>query len=261
VASLDPSAWSKLQERLGLDDTEIPRWRSVGEALVDNLDPESLVYEQFTGFFELDEERAADLADRPFGGDMLLGVERVRRTQVVKQADVLMLPLTLPEAASDEVWRANYECYEPRTSHGSSLSPAVHAAVAARIGALEDADWYFRLAAGIDLENRMGNAAQGVHIATMGGLWQAAVMGFGGVRAEADALRLDPRLPPSWEGLSFPVRWRGTRVHVEVVGDTLTVRLDGQARVAVGTEPASTLEAGHFVARRQGDGWSALEAP
>lgn len=259
LATLDPSGWSKLQLRLALDGGEVSRWRAVADALVDNFDPDSLVYEQFNGFRQLEETRAAELAPRPFGGDSLLGVEHVRRTQVVKQADVLMLPLTLPDVAPADVWRANYEFYEPRTSHGSSLSPAVHAAVAARVGAVDDADAYFRLAAGIDLDNRMGNASQGVHIATMGGLWQAAVMGFGGVRAEADALRIDPHAPTTWKGLSFPVRWHGTRVQVDVVPDTLRLRLEGPATVGVGTAPASRLESGRFVARRQGDGWGPLQ--
>jgi len=60
------------------------------------------------------------------------------------------------------------------------------------------------MAAGVDLHDRMGNAAPGVHVATMGGLWQAPVTGFGGARPEGDVLRIDPRLPPDWEGSPSP---------------------------------------------------------
>jgi kojibiose phosphorylase len=155
---------------------------------------------------------------------------------------------------------ANYRHYEPRTCHGSSLSPAIHAAVAARCGFLDDAEQYFRMSAGVDLDDRMGNAAQGVHIATMGGLWQAAVIGFGGVGPDGDSLRVDPRLPPSWNGLSFPVRWRGTRVDVEIRPDGLRLTLDGPAVVAAGTGPAVPLAAGCYGAGRSDDGWSSLEA-
>jgi trehalose/maltose hydrolase-like predicted phosphorylase len=183
-------------------------------------------------------------------------VERLRRTQVVKQADVLMLGVLLPDEVDPEVQAVNYRYYEPRTSHGSSLSPAMHALIAARVGDLDDALGYFHLAGGVDLDNRMGNAADGVHIATMGGLWQAAVFGFGGVRADGEAVRIDPRLPSAWSGLTFPVQWRGTRISVTVRADEVELELDGPARVAVGPGPAANLGAGRFVARPGDHGWA-----
>ena len=260
VAQLDRSAWERLQARLELRTSELDWWARVGEGLVDGFDPESLLYEQFAGFFALEDVRAVDLAPRPFPADTVLGAHRVHGAQVVKQADVLMLGHMLPEVVPPEVLAANYGYYEPRTSHGSSLSPPVHAAVAARVGALDDAEHYFRMAAAIDLDDRMGNSALGVHLATMGGLWQAATFGFGGVRADGDALRIDPRIPPSWQGLTFSVRWRGTRVGVDVGSDLLRVDLDGPLTVGVGTDPSRPMGAGHFVARRQGSRWSGLEA-
>ena len=85
---------------------------------------------------------------------------------------------------------ANLRYYEPITSHGSSLSPGIHAALAARLGQVGMAAEAFRMAADIDLSDNMGNAARGLHMATMGGLWQAAVMGFGGVRRDDETLVL-----------------------------------------------------------------------
>ena len=259
LPTLDRPAWSRLQGQLGLRSAEVRRWGEVAERLVDGFDPESLLYEQFAGFFRLEDIRAVDVAPRPFTADTILGAPRVRGAQVVKQADVLMLPIMLPDVPT-AVAEANYRYYEPRTSHGSSLSPAAHAAVAARIGALDDAERYFRLAAAIDLDDQMGNAAQGLHLANMGCLWQAAVIGFGGVRPGDSALHLDPRLPPGWEGLTFAVRWRGARVGVEIRPDTLAVELDRPAPVALGTEAPVELGAGRFVARRLDRKWSALQA-
>ncbi len=246
-----------LAARLGVGDGDRGRWRAVADRLVDNFDPATLLYEQFDGFYDLEPVRAVDLAPRPFTGEMVVGVERLRTTQVVKQADVILLGVLLPEEVAPDVQAANYRHYEPLTSHGSSLSPAIHALVAARVGDLDAARGYFELAGGVDLHNRMGNAADGVHIATMGGLWQAAVFGFGGVRADGDgdAMRLDPRIPPAWRGLGFTVRWRGARVDVAVRGDTLDVDLDRVATVALGAGPARRLEAGHHGARREGAGW------
>jgi kojibiose phosphorylase len=242
--------------RLGVGVDERRQWDEVAGRLVDNFDPTTLVYEQFAGFFDLEAVRAVDLADRPFTGEMVVGVDRLRTTQVVKQADVIMLGLLLPDEVGPAVQAANYRHYEPLTSHGSSLSPAMHALVAARVGDLDEARAYFDLAGGVDLHNRMGNAAEGVHIATMGGLWQAAVLGFGGVRADRDAVRIDPRVPPKWAGLAFSVRWRGSRISVEVRGAGLDVELDGPARVALGRGTPEPLEAGHHRARLGAEGWS-----
>jgi trehalose/maltose hydrolase-like predicted phosphorylase len=242
--------------RLGVTPGDRERWEEVADGLVVLFDPETKLYEQFAGFFGLEDVRSVDLAPRPFTGEMVVGVDRLRTTQVVKQADVIMLGVLLPDEVDDDVQSVNYRHYEPRTSHGSSLSPAMHALVAARVGDAADALSYFHLAGGVDLDNRMGNAADGVHIATMGGLWQAAVFGFGGVRADGDAVRIDPRVPPTWDRLSFAVRWRGTRIAVDVRGDTLELDLDGPALVGVGTGAPVTLAAGRFVARREGDAWT-----
>ena len=57
-------------------------------------------------------------------------------TQVSKQADVTQLFALHPHAYSREMMRANYDYYEPRTQHGSSLSYSVYAMVAAWIGIL-----------------------------------------------------------------------------------------------------------------------------
>jgi len=259
LPTIDAGAWATLTGRLDLGPAEVAGWEAVAAGLADGFDPDTRLYEQFAGFFDLEDIRAVDLAARPFTGEMVVGVERLRHTQVVKQADVVMLAHMLPESVPPEVAAANYDYYEPRTCHGSSLSPAIHAAVAARLGTLDQAMTYFRAAASLDLRDQMGNAAKGVHIATMGGLWQAAVFGFGGVQAARHSVRIDPHLPPTWETLAFPLHWRGTLIDVEVTSAALRLHLDGPATVAVGTGAPSELRRGSFVAHRQGDRWSAVE--
>jgi trehalose/maltose hydrolase-like predicted phosphorylase len=111
---------------------------------------------------------------------------------------------------------ANFRYYEPRCDHGSSLSQATHALVAARLGDTELALSYFRSAASIDLAEDAARSSGGVHIATMGGLWQVAVFGFAGLSFLDDALALDPRLPAQWNSLGFRVQWRGRRLRVQI---------------------------------------------
>jgi trehalose/maltose hydrolase-like predicted phosphorylase len=171
--------------------------------------------------------------------DVLLGAERTRRSQVIKQADVVMLVALLPERYPRAAQETNYRYYEPRCGHGSSLSPAAHALVAARLGDAEGALRYFHQAAAIDLDDTIGTAAQGVHVATLGGLWQAAVLGFAGLGLAADGLRLAPCLPTSWRRLRFAVEWHGRRVRVEIEGESQTV--------------TATLERGHPLALHLGE--------
>lgn len=148
--------------------------------------------------------------------DVLLGPERTRGSQVIKQADVLMLFALLQERFPLELRRANFSYYEPRCCQGSSLSPAIHAWLAARLGDVERAKQWFHEAAAIDLDDAMGNSAAGVHIAMLGGLWQAVVFGFAGLRLRADGVELDPRLPADWHELSFRLRWRGRRLSISL---------------------------------------------
>ena len=98
---------------------------------------------------------------------------------------------------------ANFRFYEPRCGHGSSLSRGMHALVAAQLGEMDLAIRYFQETAATDLADTGDSSAGGVHIAALGGLWQAAVFGFAGLSLRADALGLNPRLPPAWQSLGF----------------------------------------------------------
>ncbi len=253
----DPRAWQALAGRLALSRKELERWRAVSEKLVDGFDPETLLYEQFGGFFDLEDVNAAKLARRPYAGDVVLAREHVQRTQLLKQADVLMLPVMLPEVVPSQAVLANYRYYEPRTSHGSSLSPAIHALVAARIGELEDALEYFDMAASIDLGDA-GSSALGIHAATLGGLWQAATFGFGGVYPDGDCLRVDPRLPRKWQRLCFPLAWRGGRVEVDCDHEEVHLTLSAAATVALGSSSPRALAPGRYVARGEPGSWAPL---
>jgi kojibiose phosphorylase len=148
--------------------------------------------------------------------DVLLGHGRVQRTQILKQADVVMLLYLLGDRFPARVREANFRYYERRTDHGSSLSPPIHAAMAAQLGDVELAMRYLRQTAEIDLANGMGNAARGVHAAALGGLWQAVVFGFAGLALPSEGPRLEPRLPQRWGGLRFTIQWRGARVPVDL---------------------------------------------
>jgi trehalose/maltose hydrolase-like predicted phosphorylase/hydroxymethylpyrimidine pyrophosphatase-like HAD family hydrolase len=218
LGSRRPERWAALAERLGVTLAELEQWRDVAARLVTGPDPSTGLFEQFAGFFNLEPVDLAAYTPRAAPMDVLLGRERTQRSQVIKQADVVMLLALLWDRVPPAVRAANFRYYEPRCGHGSSLSPAIHALVAARLGDLPVAERYFHQSAAIDLHDSMGNAAGGVHIGALGGLWQAAVFGFAGVRLERDGLRLDPHLPEIWTGLRFAVQWRRRTVRFQVHG-------------------------------------------
>ena len=218
-----PSQWADLQQRLQLASAELETWRQVGERIVTGFDPATGLYEQFTGFSNLEYIDLASITPPSPTIDLVLGQERTSQSQVVKQADVVMLLALLWDTFTPEVRAANFAYYAPRSSQGSSLSPAIHALVAARLGDVATAEGYFRWAAEIDERDIRRDTSLGVHIATQGGVWQAAVLGFAGLSSRADGLRLDPHLPPRWRALAFTAHWHGRRVRVTLRQETHTM--------------------------------------
>ncbi|HEX7090337.1 MAG TPA: glycosyl hydrolase family 65 protein [Longimicrobiales bacterium] len=204
-----PERWRELERRLGVEPGEPESWGDIAAAMYTGFDPATGLFEQFRGYHALEEVDLAAYDLRSGPADVLLGRERTRRSKVLKQADVVLLMYLLWDRFTPEVRQANFRYYEPRCAHGSSLSPSIHALVAARLGEVEIARHYFRQAAQIDLANNMGNAAGGVHGAALGGLWQAAVFGFAGLHFGQNGPEVGPHLPPGWRGLRFPIRWRG----------------------------------------------------
>jgi trehalose/maltose hydrolase-like predicted phosphorylase len=204
---------------------ERAEWLRLADALVDGYDPATGLYEQFAGFYRLEPLVIADIAPRrPIAADLLLGAERVRSGQVLKQADVLMLHHLVPEEVAPGSLAANLSFYEPRTAHGSSLSPAIHAGLFARAGRMDEAVAALDIAARIDLDDLTGTTAGGVHLATMGGLWQAIAFGFAGLRPHGHALVVTPRLPERWTSLEFRLRFRGRPLALTIDHETVSVR-------------------------------------
>jgi trehalose/maltose hydrolase-like predicted phosphorylase len=223
-----PDHAAVLREKLALDDDELADWRDAIERLVTGFDPATGIYEQFAGFHSLEPLDLTAYGDRTVPIDVVIGRERTRRSQVVKQADVVALIALLPEEFPGAIAEKNFRHYEPRCSHGSSLSAGMHALVAARLGHPELALRY-RRTAGTDLDLDPSSAG-GVRIAGLGSLWQAVIRGFAGLDLMGDTLGIDPRLPPEWRSLSFRVCWRGRSVAIRMAERTVQATLiEGEA--------------------------------
>jgi Glycosyl hydrolase family 65 central catalytic domain/Glycosyl hydrolase family 65, C-terminal domain len=236
--NLRKAALAIADQDAGARDRERQHWLELADALVDGYDPSTGIYEQFAGYMGLEQLFIADVAPRrPIAADLLLGAERVASSQLIKQADVLMLHHLVPDEVKPGSLDANLAFYEPRTAHGSSLSPGVHAAVMARAGNTEQALEALRLTSRIDLDNLTGTTATGLHLATMGSLWQALTVGFAGIRPKPDRLLIDPRTPDAWRRMEVRIRFRNSRVRIVIEHDRLRLEASQPVPIEVGHGP------------------------
>ena len=211
-----PDKAAELEARLGLTQERLAHWADVIGCLHILYDPETGLMEQFEGFFDLDDVDLSAYESRSTSMQMLLGIEETQRYQVIKQPDVLMLLYLLEDRYDQDVLQTNWDYYTPRTdlAYGSSLGPAIQALLAARLGEVALAHSHFIHAARTDLQDVRGNAADGIHAATAGGLWQAVVFGFAGLRLDQEGYTVTPHLPAHWERLSISFRYRGENVRL-----------------------------------------------
>jgi trehalose/maltose hydrolase-like predicted phosphorylase len=255
-----PSDWTAISARLALTTDEAATWQGIADALVTGLDPETGLFEQFEGYFDLQD---VDVIGHRRGDiEAFVGPEQVRQSKMIKQADVVALCLLLWEQWPRAVHEANFRYYEPRTAHGSSLSPALHALVAARLGDGALARHYMQQASDIDLADKRGSAAGGVHMAALAGLWQAAVFGVAGVRAREDGIALTPQLPQGWTQLGCCVQWRGCRLSLMFAADPARIEVavegSGELTIAIIDGPACRAYAGRqYIATRGRSTWEA----
>jgi len=206
--------FSELSEKLKLTMRETSEWANVMKRLYVPLPGKDGVIEQFEGFFDLKPVKLSQNEKTQAPISRLFDWKSVNQMRIVKQADVLMIPFLFPGQLPTSVVRANYEYYEPITDHGSSLSPCVHAAVAARIGKIDDALKYWRESLYFDLHNTMSNSQLGIHAAALGGTWQVLVFHLLGVRLSENGFVMDEKatalLPAEWNGLKINLKYRNS---------------------------------------------------
>ena len=239
-----PETLAQAVERLGLREDEPDSWRRVAEKLRLLFDPQTRLYEQCAGFFELPPP-PADLLDRR--RDWFVPLYPY---QAMNQPDVLMAMMLFREEFPEDVRRANWEYYKGRSMDFSSMSFPVNAIMAAELGEMEEAYRNFLIAAGMDLDESLTgrhDTYAGLHGTAMGGAWAAAVFGFGGICLSSSELRIHPRLPANWEGLRFTLLLRGSPVRVAIDRQEVTLAVGGEREFSF---PVSVL--GQSLLLRQG---------
>ncbi len=210
-----PDKVKKLMTRINLKPSDLEDWKQIASKIYIPSSKRTGILEQFEEFFK---KRKLPLPELNHHSLPLYpqGVRNIGKTQFVKQADVVMILFLLSDFFSFETKRKNYLFYEKRTLHKSSLSASIHAAVGAEVGEEHKACHYFEIATYADLKNIYGNTDTGIHAASLGGVWQALINGFAGMKIKKGILSFDPRLPSIWKNIKFSIKFRGYDILVDI---------------------------------------------
>ena len=202
---------------------ETERWKDIINHMHFPFYDEKEVFLQQDGYMDKEQVFADDIdpSERPINQHW--SWDRILRSPFIKQADVLQGIYFFEDDYDDEAIRRNFEFYEPRTVHESSLSPCIHSVLASKIGKKETAYEMYLRTSRLDLDDYNKEVAEGLHITSMGGTWMSVVYGFGGLRVKNDRLHLDPSLPSKWNSLAFNIIFRENYLRITINENHVTI--------------------------------------
>lgn len=224
VKSQDSAKYAELIKRIKFDDTkEISKWREIRGNMFYPEDKKLGVYLQQEGYMDKEQILVKDLdvKERPL--NQKWSWDRILRSCFIKQADVLQGMYFLEDRFDTDAIKRNYEFYEARTVHESSLSPCVHSVLASRVGNGNKAYELYVRTARLDLDDYNHEVKEGLHITSMAGTWISIVEGFGGMRIREDMLNFNPLIPAEWKSYSFKVWYRENTLKVNVSPKEVTI--------------------------------------
>ncbi|WP_057915759.1 glycoside hydrolase family 65 protein [Peribacillus muralis] len=228
-----PSWFAELNKKLSLEES-YQHWLYKAEKLyLPEPREEDIVIPQDDTYLQLKEIDLTNYKNQDKVGTLFndYNLEQVNKIQVSKQADINILFFMMGHAFSQEVIRANFNYYESKTLHDSSLSLSTHAILANDLGEEQLAYSLFKKASEIDLGSSMLSSDEGIHAASIGGIWQATVFGFAGVRLIDGKLRINPRLPKHWNDMKLTIHWKGQPVSLFITQATLSVKAENQKKI------------------------------
>ncbi len=233
----DPAAYESVRRRTNLAEDEIDAWNAAWQAMYLPFNEAEGIHPQDSTFLELEAWPWDEVDDDKY--PLLLNFHPlvIYRHQVLKQADVVLAMYLRSSHFSIEQKRRNFDFYDPLTTGDSSLSACVQAIVAADVGHEEIANDYFERALFLDLCDTHANTADGVHIASCGGVWAGIVHGFVGVHEYGTHLEVRPRLPRHWSTVRFHLHRQDAILVFDSTPEATTVTMvEGKpAKVSDGT--------------------------
>ena len=225
VKAAAPEKYEALAERINFNETgETSRFKDIIAKMYFPHENTNDVFLQQDGYMDKEQILVKDLpaTERPI--NQKWSWDRILRSCYIKQADVLQGLYFFEDQYDIETIRRNYDFYEPRTVHESSLSPCVHAIVAAKLGDEARAYEFYLRTARLDLDDYNNDTEDGCHITSMAGTWMSVVEGFGGMRVRDGKLSFQPFLPGKWKSFSFHIGFRGSLLNIKVSKDGVQIK-------------------------------------
>jgi maltose phosphorylase len=217
VKDMDEAHYNELIQKMNFDfSNETSRWKDIINKMHFPHNEELDVFMQQDGYMDKEHILVNDLdpAQRPI--NQYWSWDRILRSCYIKQADTLQGIYVFEEEFDMDTIKRNFEFYEPRTVHESSLSPCVHSILAAKIGHIDKAYEMYLRTSRLDIDDYNHEAHEGLHITSMAGTWMSIVEGFGGKRVHNGQLFLDPVIPQQWQEYSFRISFMGNDMEVVV---------------------------------------------
>ncbi|MES2418014.1 MAG: glycoside hydrolase family 65 protein [Bacteroidota bacterium] len=234
VGATNASRWQEIAAKTKFkEEVEIKLWQDIINKMYYPENKELGIFLQQDGYLDKEQVLVKDLpvTDRPL--NQKWSWDRILRSCFIKQADVLQGIYLFEEDYDLETIRRNYDFYEPRTVHESSLSPCVHAIIAAKLGDLDRAYEFYLRTSRLDLDDYNNDTEDGLHITSMAGTWLSVVEGFGGMRIKHNKLYLNPVLPKNWNVYSFRIGFRGARLKIKVEAKKVSLKNDSDTAISL----------------------------
>ncbi|SHJ85902.1 kojibiose phosphorylase [Hathewaya proteolytica DSM 3090] len=219
--------YDDIVSRICLIEDELKQWQEVYDKIYIPFNKQDKLMEQFEGYFKLPDFTISEYDEN----DMPIIPEEARKmglrnTCINKQADVVMLMFLLPEEFDDDIKKINYDYYEKRTSHRSSLSPSIFSIMGLKIGDHSMAYKYLKRSALVDLHNNQGNTREGFHAASSGGTWQSVMFGFAGMGVDKNGmLYFKPWLPEHWGNLEFKIYFKENLLSIKLNMNSIEAKI------------------------------------
>ncbi|WP_138429552.1 family 65 glycosyl hydrolase domain-containing protein [Fodinibius saliphilus] len=230
VQSQYPKRFKEIKRKTNYSEEETTRWKEIMDNVYLPEDEERGIFLQQDNYLDKEQRTVQDLDDDERPLNQYWSWDRILRSCFIKQGDVVQGLYFFEDHFDEETLQRNFDFYEPRTVHESSLSPCIHAIMASKLGYRDKAYEFYLRTARLDLDDYNEEVHQGLHITSMAGTWMAIVEGFAGKRAKEGELYFSPTLPDKWTAYSFKILYKGRRMKVRVADEEIEITCeDGEA--------------------------------
>jgi maltose phosphorylase len=216
--------YQEILEKVNLNvEEEFAAWNDIISNMFFPLDEKRGIFLQQDSYLDKEQIMVKDLPASALPLNQKWSWDRILRSCFIKQADVLQGLYFFEDQFDLETIRRNFDFYEPRTVHESSLSPCLHSILASRLNDVNRAYEFYLRTARLDLDDYNNDTEDGLHITSMAGTWMSVVEGFAGMRVRDGILNFNPYLPDKWQKFSFSMRFKSAILTVSVEQENIQI--------------------------------------